>query len=247
MSIFARVKAKKDCWNIIKKYYPVYEGRNIPYKKFLEQYLSSSSILLDAGCGRGKATPINYKERVKLAIGVDLSTEIKKNQTIHKKMVSNVYEIPLIDNSIDIVVCQELIEHLEYPYKFFKEVSRILKRGGIFIMMTPNLIGWRSLTSKFTPYWFHTLMNKQLYQIEQDDIFPTYYRANTFLKLRKLLKNSELRIVENFFFEGSPKTLTFSAITTYLEIIYTKLIRRYNFLKYLRETIILVATKTKQV
>src|SRR6187431_1799348 len=44
---------------------------------------------------------------------------------------------PMADAVADVVVCAETIEHLPNQYFFFKEVSRITKQGGIFILTTP--------------------------------------------------------------------------------------------------------------
>ena len=246
MSLLKMFNRKHTCWAIIKRFFPNSEYKNKIYSRIIEKYISKSDILLDAGCGTGKETLLNYKEKVKFSIGIDISPGIEENNTIHKKVLASVYNMPLHNGCVDIIVCQELIEHLEWPDKFFKEVARILKPQGIFIMMTPNLIGWRSLISKFTPYRFHVLMNKELYNNDKTDVFLTYYKANTFFRIKKLLYGLGFEIIENHCFEETPGTLAFSTITTYLEIIYTKIIRRYHFLRYLRGIIIIVSKNKKK-
>ena len=44
----------------------------------------------------------------------------------------------LPDNSFNCVVAVEVLEHVEEDFKFVKEVHRVLKPGGSFIMTTPN-------------------------------------------------------------------------------------------------------------
>jgi len=46
--------------------------------------------------------------------------------------------LPFTDNFFDIVVSSETIEHVENPRFFLKEIYRILKKGWIFILSTPN-------------------------------------------------------------------------------------------------------------
>lgn len=42
------------------------------------------------------------------------------------------------DNFFDVIYALELVEHLNYPTKFIKEIRRILKKDGVFIISTPN-------------------------------------------------------------------------------------------------------------
>ncbi|MFH1642289.1 MAG: methyltransferase domain-containing protein [Nanoarchaeota archaeon] len=228
---------------MIKKYFPLYEDKNVLFKILVERNLSPENIILDAGCGSGKETPIDFKNKVRFAVGIDLSEGIKFNSFLHVRIQADISKIPLQNNSVDVVLCQEVIEHLKEPKAFFEEVNRVLKSGGKFILMTPNLLGWRSIISRITPYWFHLYMNKRLYGIKNNDVFPTFYRANTYFTIKKLLLKNRFSIIDKYFFEPSPKTLTFFLAATYLEIIYTKLIKKFEMFKNFRETLIIVTRK----
>lgn len=48
-------------------------------------------------------------------------------------------QIPLEDDSVDVVVSLEVIEHIADAEQFVKEISRILKLGGFLILSTPNV------------------------------------------------------------------------------------------------------------
>lgn len=56
---------------------------------------------------------------------------------------------PIEDQSIDLAICCETIEHLPNQYFLFQEVNRILKAGGVFILTTPNTSSLRSRFSQF--------------------------------------------------------------------------------------------------
>lgn len=243
MRLTSLLKPRRSCKDLIKRYYPRYEDKGSIYEKILERHLEASDIIIDAGCGRGAETPVNYKERVRQAIGLDISSAISQNRTLDHRIHGSVYYIPIKDNSVDKIVSQELVEHLSKPERFFSEVSRVLKPKGKFIMMVPNLLGWRTMVSKLTPYKFHKLMNKQLYGIDEKDVFPTYYKANNLAKIKELLGRVGMRVTESHFFEETPKTLTFSIPTIYLEIFYTSLLRKHDRFKHLREYLITISEK----
>jgi len=61
----------------------------------------------------------------------------------------DVRNIPLEDNkfpenSFDVVIASHLIEHLNDPKTFFKEVYLILKDGGRLFITTPNISGFQA-------------------------------------------------------------------------------------------------------
>ena len=54
--------------------------------------------------------------------------------------------IPVPDNSFNIVVSTEVIEHLENPRAIFREFYRLLRPKGVLIVTTPNQESVRSLS-----------------------------------------------------------------------------------------------------
>lgn len=59
----------------------------------------------------------------------------------------SVYQLDLPDASVDCVVMQEVIEHLEGAALAVKEINRVLKPGGAFIVTTPHPYYWRDLAA----------------------------------------------------------------------------------------------------
>ena len=56
----------------------------------------------------------------------------------------NTEGLPYPDGSFDLVTCTEVIEHLEHYRATLREVSRILRPGGVFVVSTPNVLNLRS-------------------------------------------------------------------------------------------------------
>ncbi|MCF7834543.1 class I SAM-dependent methyltransferase [Candidatus Gracilibacteria bacterium] len=103
-------------------------------------------VVLDIASGSGYGSFILSK-RAKKVIGVDISQEsidyCKKNiKNGNLEFVTgNGKNIPLEDNSCDLIVSFETIEHiLEYD-NFLSELKRVLQHGGKLIISTPNFRG----------------------------------------------------------------------------------------------------------
>lgn len=55
--------------------------------------------------------------------------------------------IPLPDASVDVLICQEGIEHFSDQYRAFREFNRLLRPGGTLIVTTPNYSNLRAKLS----------------------------------------------------------------------------------------------------
>jgi len=52
--------------------------------------------------------------------------------------------VAFANGAFDVVVLQEVVEHLENVPFVFREIRRVLKPGGLFIFSTPNMLNWTS-------------------------------------------------------------------------------------------------------
>lgn len=67
--------------------------------------------------------------------------------------VGSVLEIPCNDNEFDLVIAQEVFEHVKDPCKAVEEVCRVLKTGGHFYLQLPFIIGFHPCPND---YWRFT-------------------------------------------------------------------------------------------
>lgn len=74
-------------------------------------------------------------------------------------IVSNIVSIPVSDESFDVVLCSEVLEHIPDPVSAIKEFSRILKPGGTLLVTAP----FCSLTH-FAPFHFASGLNRYWYE-----------------------------------------------------------------------------------
>lgn len=150
------------------------------YYEHLARYLFASQIVnekvvLDAGCGVGYGSFVlaTYGKAKKI-YAIDLSQdtiEYARSKYFNKNIIyqkDNVEDLKTITSKlIDIVVSFEVIEHLNNQEKFLKQVKRVLKKDGFFIVSTPNKYTY----PKGNP--FHT---KELYPKEFLELLKKYFK-----------------------------------------------------------------------
>ena len=106
--------------------------------------LAPKSKVLDAPCGGTAALTLALRERGFDATGADIDPEaaIALGSNFVKANLDGA--LPWPDQTFDLVISTEGIEHLENHYSFLREVNRVLKPGGTLIVTTPNITALRS-------------------------------------------------------------------------------------------------------
>lgn len=80
-------------------------------------------------------------------------------------IVGDICEIPVADNSFDVVLCTEVLEHIPDPRRALKELARVVKPGGQLIVTAP----FCSMTH-FAPYFFSTGFSDYFYKEMQEEL-----------------------------------------------------------------------------
>lgn len=122
--------------------------------------LSRNRRVLDAGCGAGYgAAEISYSANSVTAI--DLSEEAvtyARGQYPRRNLnwlVASCTALPIADDSFDLVVAFEVIEHLTDWQLLLAEAKRVLAPGGQFIVSTPNKTYYAESRKLSGPNPFH--------------------------------------------------------------------------------------------
>jgi SAM-dependent methyltransferase len=141
--------------------------------KSLAAGLPAGSWVLDAGAGASKYRPLFAHCRYETQDFCQYQGElVKYAEPI--KYVCDITAIPLPSQSLDVILCTEVIEHVLDPMAVVKEFGRLLKPGGRLFMTAPLLSSLHMdpyhFYGGFTPYWYrHWLPH---YGFTVDEITP---------------------------------------------------------------------------
>jgi 2-polyprenyl-3-methyl-5-hydroxy-6-metoxy-1,4-benzoquinol methylase len=98
--------------------------------------------LLDAGCGTGlfsKAAVERGALVTSMDVGPALLAEVAK-KCDSERVVGSVMELPFPENSFEIVICTEVVEHTPHPRRAVAELARVVEPNGILVLTTPNRV-----------------------------------------------------------------------------------------------------------
>jgi 2-polyprenyl-6-hydroxyphenyl methylase/3-demethylubiquinone-9 3-methyltransferase len=144
-------------WNEDAKIYALYH-LNKPRFEFFDRYVSNWQGLkaLDVGCGGGFSCEFMAKRGV-IVSGIDRSQPCIEVARKHAAMSyleidyrCGVAEtMPYPDNTFDVVICVDVLEHVDDVRRVIAEISRILKPNGLFFFDTIN----RNFSSRLVMIW----------------------------------------------------------------------------------------------
>jgi len=106
--------------------------------------LPSGARVLDAPCGGTAALTLALLERGFDTVGADVDPEAEARLGKVFARANLDAPFPWPDRSFDVAFSTEGIEHLENHFSFLREMSRILKPGGVLVLTTPNITALRS-------------------------------------------------------------------------------------------------------
>jgi len=100
---------------------------------------------LDVGAGNGELIDRVIREFRLTAHACDYRNDLMTIGGLQVDAVDlNTEPLPYANASFDLVTCTEVIEHLEHYRATLREVNRVLRPGGVFVVSTPNVLNLRS-------------------------------------------------------------------------------------------------------
>jgi ubiquinone/menaquinone biosynthesis C-methylase UbiE len=176
--------------------YTPYDG-SIEFYSRINALLQPSFNVLDLGAGRGawyfddtamyRKVLRGMKGKVAQYIGADVDEAVLSNPTTDRNLVVKNGIIPVPDASIDLMICDFVLEHVVDVAAFKNEVNRVLKPGGFFCARTPHKASYFSLMARLVKNANHTRWLRRVQPHKKtEDTFPTAYRCNTLGTVRRV-------------------------------------------------------------
>lgn len=137
----------------------------------IDKLFSRPGRILDIGCG--DATMLSFlAQKGWESHGTELSAvsakEARKKPRLKIDITENVCELNYPDQYFDVVTLWHVLEHIPNINDTLKEIRRILKPSGYFILEVPNFSSFQSIIGKGK--WFHLDAPRHIYHFEKETL-----------------------------------------------------------------------------
>ena len=155
----------------------------------LKPYLKQKMHILDFGCGQGA-----FSQRlVDLGMVVDacdINTDQLKAEVNRKIELDFNKEIQMDKFQVkyDVILAFEIIEHLYNPWKYLDDCLKLLKKGGMIVLTTPNVSNFISRLRFF--------MRGTLLAYEKADLKHGHITPLSYIQIENLCDHFKLEILE---------------------------------------------------
>jgi ubiquinone/menaquinone biosynthesis C-methylase UbiE len=207
------------------------------YAATLLEHIRPNIDWLDIGCGR-QVVPdwVLSTERARDLLGdanltgLDVDDAIAEHPLLKKRLRCRAENIPVPDDSFDLVTANMVVEHIPEPGGLLREIWRVLRPGGSFLVHTPNLRFYMTRIARRVPEFIKKRVIYWLEHREDKDIFPTYHRFNTLEAIERYAGESGFYI-ERLRFAGPTPSFLDTPLEA-LERPLINLLRRPAFKRY---------------
>lgn len=200
----AKTKTSKKPWSPASRFLGEYapnDGSMAFYGR-INTLAAPDKTVLDLGAGRAAwFEDDTCKARVQLrhlqgkfgnVVGADVDEAVLQNRSVDTCVLIRDGRVPLEDNSVDVIIADYVLEHIDDVPEFVAELDRILKPGGWFCARTPHKYCYVALIAGLLPEKLgDKAVSKAQPTRKEADIFPKRYRLNTRGDIRKAFSGWE--------------------------------------------------------
>jgi ubiquinone/menaquinone biosynthesis C-methylase UbiE len=215
----------------------------------LREHIPKAQRWLDLGCGHRLLSEWRHDAEkalvasVPLAVGIDADFDaLRRHRTLSKLCLGDITKLPFANESFDLVTANMVVEHLDNPATQFKEVGRVLSRGGRFVFHTPNAQSYVIGAARLMPDPLKKTLARVLEGRVAEDVYPTHYLANRRSQIERVAEASGLAIDELEFVASAPVLGAIPPLAA-LELLWIRQLQRRPSLAKFRTTLICVLRK----
>lgn len=123
----------------------------LEYYRYLHSLMELATVrektILDFGCGIGFFTKFldNGSNEIHALDGMDRTRDLPQNDRVHFQTFYFKNELPFHTDFFDLILCNQVLEHIEKPDTLLLEFLRVLKPGGRVLIDLPNT-PWNIIT-----------------------------------------------------------------------------------------------------
>lgn len=121
----------------------------------VNRFLAKTTRIYEAGGGSASWAPSAIRNGSHTTV-VDIDeTQLKNNDYANVKILGDIQTQEFSSGTFDLVICYNVIEHLDAPDKAIAQFYHALTPGGLLFIGAPNPDSFSGWVTKFTPHWFH--------------------------------------------------------------------------------------------
>jgi len=186
----------------LRNYYQIQTKRYQTLFSVINKYYTVNQELLDIGVFPGyfsySLSKLGYNLKA-LDLRPDRIEDFIKKQVDIKKCDIETDKIPYSDNSFNGVILAALLEHLRInPLFSLREIRRVLKPDGCFLLQTPNMSWWKNrirvlLNRSYdaTPYFAFSLL--------ENEGHTGHVRVYNMAEVKEILENTGFVVKDSFY------------------------------------------------
>ena len=223
---------------------PGWINGTVQFHRVCAGHIPAGQPILEVGPGPATSTT-EFLASMGPTHGIDIDPEAGANPFLQSFHWLRGPSYPFADASFAAAVSDYVVEHLADPREHLREVFRVLRPGGAYVLRTPNLYHYVAIVSARTPHWFHARVANRLrgLPVTTHMPYPTFYRMNTRRVVHDLATAAGFRVKLLEMVEKEPSYTRTSRAFFLAAMAYERAVNRYDVLESCRANIFAVLAK----
>jgi SAM-dependent methyltransferase len=132
------------------------------HELLLKRFTKKDIQIYEAGGGSMSYLPDELIRRAEKTV-VDIEEkQLRKNRYARFRICGDIQSPHFRPECFDLIVCYNVIEHLERPDQAMTHFYDALLPGGLVFIAAPNPLSFSGMVTKYTPHWFHVWFYRTL-------------------------------------------------------------------------------------